>query len=102
MRLTETIEKLLDETSEIEKLLEGLKARLAAIYLLLDKALHDANPPICPKCGSALVICSNRETGNRFLGCVTWKKTGCKGSTGLYEWRETAEKILREKEKKVP
>ena len=40
---------------------------------------------VCPKCGGEMVIKTNRRTipERKFLGCVNYQKTGCKGTRNI-------------------
>ena len=98
MKLTATVERLLAETEEIGDLLGQLRQRLATVYLLLDKAMHDAHPPLCPKCQAPMVIRSQKNNPEaRFLGCTRYRN-GCKGSMDIDKWRIAAEEALRAQE----
>lgn len=97
--LIETVEQLSTEVEEIATLLRALRPRVAAIYVLLDAALHTAHPPQCPKCGSPMVVRHQKKNPeSRFLGCTAYRhgvKSSCKGSMSLDDWRKAAEAALR-------
>lgn len=92
---TNTVERLLEEIDGIEELVVQLRQRLSAIYVLLDRTMHDAHPPVCPKCGASMIVKSQRQNPtNRFLGCTRYN-SGCRGSLSLDKWREAAEAAIR-------
>lgn len=90
----DTLERVLAEADAVEDLLGDIRTRLSAIYVLLDRTMHEAHPPLCPKCGSGMIVRSQRQNPeSRFLGCLAWPK--CKGSQSLDEWRKAAEAAVR-------
>lgn len=39
--------------------------------------------PLCPNCGSKMVVKTNRQKRNRFWGCPTYGWAGCRGTRDL-------------------
>ncbi len=93
-----SVERVLAEVDAIGDLLVILRTRLSAIYLLLDGAMFEAHPPLCPRCGGPMIIrTQHNNPHSRFLGCAAYTKTHCKGSLNLDTWRQQAEEAVRAK-----